>query len=131
MARDRVGPYEGMDEIRRMEKLHSLLDRFMDNSPLDRQWLKVSPVNIYVRKTPIRIGHNTWNGFTIASISVHPMDQRRGHFRNIVDWAKSRSDIEMICVESVITPEMKRIMEKWDWIPNNQDPPSYFWRNEK
>jgi hypothetical protein len=113
----------------RKKRLRMLLDRWYNESPLATQWINCSPVKVYVRKIPIRIGANSFKGFTVANITVTENNRNRGYFKEIIDWAKARRDIEAIKVENAITPEMIAIMEKWGWWRDNQDPPSFFWSN--
>lgn len=113
------------------ERLRSLLTRWWEESPLDRQWIKTRPVHLYVRKVPLRIGANTFRGFTIGQIDVRGDQQNKGHFKSVISWAKSRPDIEIIKVESVITPAMLAIMQKWEWWSDQNVPQSFYWENSK
>ena len=83
----------------------------------DNLWVKIGPMNVYLRKRPL---------ITIANVVVREKYQRKGHFTELVDYCENR--FGQVYVEQVLNPILAGWLERrgyteyrpFNWRMNNE-----------
>lgn len=103
--------------IKIVVKLHDKLAAFINQSQVDRTWLKVAGAKVYVRKTKRHINNVYVDTFTIASISIDKQYQNKGIFKAFLQsvFISNKDNNKVIYIESVLNNILANYLEQNNW----------------
>lgn len=99
-------------------------------SPYHNAWLKIGPMEVYVRKSWHLIEGLGVATFDIANVTVQMSHQRQGHFTRFLNDAESR--VPVVYVEHVIPVFLQMFLKRRGYtiVGDYQFMPSFFRRTE-
>lgn len=106
------------------KKFKCELDSFIQSNSRN-QWLYVSPVRVYVRKSRRNVNGELKSVFDVASVSVDENKQGKGYFTAVMECVieTCADSFSAVYVENVINPRFAQHFANAEgWESSNQQP---------